>query len=471
MAPPRSTPRRVRAILRGVAYGLTLIGCSDRVLSNPGSLTSSTDSGAQAAEAGGAGTTGGAGAGTLIYRRNSIASLPDKSGGSTVRLAVQILGLSNVEVLEEQPTGEFAASIVAGPPLEAGAARAPIGLAVDDMNGDGLDDLLVADTLGNWIAWGKSDGTFAGSDTDPLVQSFLASPDVSFMPTASGDVLVGGLVTSFEASARVAPATSWGQPLDIAIPTPWINAPVSPQFFALQPAGGGFTELVYVGASRLNLFDLSQVASGTVPLLGSLTQSVVAAPYLEAFASFDHAQVLSVAGCSPLVVGVGVFSNHPNGVPRQLERLIIQSATYATEELATPFDVVSLAVVGGASGDAIVGVIGEQGTSGVFAAYRVTGCDQWLPLGSVPTDFGWRSPPAPHWGEGGPLVPKTDGVQILGLRATDPATPGDNRYRFLHYDGYDVRLWEVGVTDAQPPTARFTSRKSIVHTDRTDLAF
>jgi hypothetical protein len=183
---------------------------------------------------------------------------------------------------------------------------------------------------------------------------------------------------------------------------------------------------------------------------------------LTPFDAFDHLQVLPLPGCLQSAVGVGAFANSPAGVPRQLEQIVFQGTTYVVTEIPTDFDVITLSVVIGPNGDVIVGFLGSKGSSTLFGAFRITDCNQWMSLGNITTDFAWRTPSV-H-------VSKTDGVQLLGLREADLVT-GSSRYRFLHYDGYDVRSWEVEVTNAQPPTGSLSFRQVPIHADRSDVSF
>jgi hypothetical protein len=459
----RSSARRSIAT-RGTGFGAVLCAVHGMIVAGCGDASMGvTDSAVPAivSDGGGGQAALHTGAGTSIYRRNSIVPLRDTLDGSAMRLVVQVLGLSDVEILEEQPTGDFTAAAVPAPPIDAGTARIPIGLAASDVTGDGIEDILVMDTVGNWLARGVVDGTFAATDVDPRMRSFLATPELAFLsPGDGGDVLVGSLIGSFEVETR-APGAAWAEPVNVAVPWPWIDTTVSPQFVAIEPVGGD-SQLVVAGAARLNLFDMSRGVHGSITNLGALTQAAVFAPYVAPFDAFDHLQMLSLAGCDASAVGVGVFANNPAGVPRQLERLALSSTTYTIREISTPFDVISVGVVDGPDADAIVGVIGEQGSSSVFAAYRVSDCDTWTPLGTVPTDFAWRSP--------SPEVPKTDGVQMFGVQTMAPAADA-NQYRFLHYDGYDVRVWDIEVTNAQPPIASFSFKKMSIHGERKDLAF
>lgn len=407
----------------------------------------------------------GSGGGTLIYRRNSILLLSDVSTGAPLRFVSQELGLSNVEVLDEQPDGGFAASILSPPPLDGSASRVPIGLAVYDVTGDGLEDVLVSDTAGNWLAIGGSDGSFASVDAETMFGSFDPTPELAFLSGDGIGILTGGLTTSFQLELSAASTGSWSPPLEVSLPGPWLNVGVTPQVIGLADLDAGAPLLAFAGASQLDGFALADAGSAPITSTGTWKQASLFGPYVDAFDAFDHLQVLPLAGCGPTALGVGVFAGNPAGVPRQLEQLAFGSSTYSVQEISTSFDVDTLAVVPDSNGGAVVGVLGEAnegGDGGVFAAYRLTSCNAWLPLAITSTDFDWRSASA--------SVSKNDGVQLLGVDGGTSAN-GAERYRFIHYDGFNVRIWEADVLDGTSPTVMLSFDESAVHAERSDVAF
>jgi hypothetical protein len=77
------------------------------------------------------------GAGITAYRRNTLAFLSNGSDGAPVRLAAHVVGFYDLEVLTELATGGFSAGALAqAPPLDSGAIRFPLGIAVGDVDGD-----------------------------------------------------------------------------------------------------------------------------------------------------------------------------------------------------------------------------------------------------------------------------------------------------------------------------------------------
>ena len=199
-----------------------------------------------------------------------------------------------------------------------------------------------------------------------------------------------------------------------------------------------------------------------------MTQAPLTPPYLRAFDGFDHVQTLELESCASSAVGVGVFSG-VKGAPRQIEHIqLTGTSTYVTQEVPTLFDVITLAVVARNGSEAIVAALGQSN----FAVYRVTACNQWAPIATGATDFDWRAPPAPSFGANGPDVPKTNGVQILGAWSSDAIDGGViDHYQFFHYDGYDLRVWEVDLKGGQNVTGGFTFRRVAVHQDRNDFTF
>jgi len=399
--------------------------------------------------------TGESGSGTLVYRRNSLALLDGSGDGGAVRLAAQVLGLSSVELLEEGPPGIFTPRALQPPTSDAAGPRAPLGLVVLDLTGDGLDDVFVADSQGSWLAEGQPDGGFLAGADPPWTASFTAVPDLAIGQAPNGAVLVGGwdeaLELTFLGPANGAP----GAPLQVS--APWgLNVQITPRVVAAGSAAVPASRFLLAGDAQLAAYDLGDGGVPTAPA-SIMTQSQIHAPYLVPFDAFDHLAPLSASGCDPSAVGVGVFANASAGVPRRLEQLAFHDGSYDVTEIDSAFDVVTFAVVAGSSGESLVGALGMQGSSAVFAVYHVAACNQWSPLATVPTDFDWRAPSQ--------AVPQNDGAQILGL-----SVPGTARARFLHYDGYDVRSWDVEVSSVQPPTADVFFQKTSVHATRSDVA-
>jgi hypothetical protein len=418
------------------------------------------------------------GAGILTYRRDTLALLSDGSDRTSVRLVAQVMGLFTVEVLTELPSGGFSASPLAdAPSLDAGEPRFPIGVAVADVDGDGRNDVFVSDPLGNWVAQGQSDGSFAGAAPAPELATFPATSEPRFEPVGKTLVLLGTAGGDLFAASRQVPGGLWSAPA-VTPDNPLIDMtiPVCVTLPSEASATGKLICPVYWGryGKQFFLYDLSQIAQGIIPPPVAVAYTFFP-PYVVPFDSFDHFEHLPIPGCEGSLVGVGVFGDDVTSVPRRIERLTLDASSYTISELATPFDVITFDLVAEANGNAIAGVIGSSAAGSVFAAYRVTNCGDWVSLGSVPIDFDWRPVPAPGFGDGtgpkdaGVVVPKTDGVQLLGWRVSPGDASGSNRYRFVHYDGYTMRVLTVGVTNGTASMASFDVAQYALHSNRSDL--
>jgi hypothetical protein len=410
------------------------------------------------------------GAGITAYRRNTLAFLSDGSDGAPVRLAAHVVGFSQLEVITELPSSGFSAGpLAAAPALAPGLSRMPLGMAVADVDGDGRADVFVSDPSGNWVAEAQADGTFNGVAPGGELASLPSTSEPHFEPTAAGLVLAGAGAWDFFATTRQAPGTPW--PAPVTSPEGSLVNVTSPVCVTL-PSGAGLDFVCPTNWRRYGVqffsYDLSKIAAGAVPDPAGISYAFVP-PYVVPFDSFDHPARILLPGCDRTIAGVGIFEGDVGTVPRRIERLSVSDSAYSISELETPFDVITFGVVPGANADAIVGVVGSSSSGYVFAAYRATGCNDWAFLGSVPIDFDWRPAPAPGFGGPGAVVPKTNGVQVLGWRLQETAGTSTASYRFLHYDGYTVRVWTVGVSDGTTSSGSFDVAQFTLHSDRNDL--
>jgi hypothetical protein len=208
---------------------------------------------------------------------------------------------------------------------------------------------------------------------------------------------------------------------------------------------------------------MASIAEGVIPSPTAIAYTY-SSPYVVPFDTFDHVHKIPVSGCGTSAAGVGVFIDNPPGALRRIERLTVSADSYTMSELDTPGDVVTFDIVPGTASDAIAGVIEDSPDGSIFAAYQVTGCDNWTLLAGIQTDFDWRQVPAPGLGTGS-LIPKTEGVQIIGWRVNVDGMSTSNQYEFVHYDGYSVRAWTVDMADATIGFSLFQ-----LHSDRSDLS-
>jgi hypothetical protein len=402
-------------------------------------------------------------------------------GAAPVRIAAQVFGLSAVEVLTENEKGGFDPTALQPPPAVVSGAQAPVVplvLANVDVDLDGRDDLLVSTSLGHWFWPRGTEGTYGASATSALT-SALDGLDGSVggvseclelggPPAAPTLVLFCDVGLNFYTSGSQ--TTGWESPVLDQLPSWRLHNPilVSNRTLTLPAGGTDPTSLVYQSGVDLRLIRYTWAADGPLSSVGAMTQTPLTPPYLRPFDGFDHIQSLNLEGCSASAVGIGVFSG-VTGAPRQIEQVeLAGTTTFVTQEIPTAFDVTTLTVVAGSDGEAVVAALGP----GQFAAYKVTACNQWTQIAAGSTDFDWRAPPAPSFGANGPDVPKTNGVEILGARSTEVADAGAlEHFRFFHYDGYDVRNWQIDLVNHQNIAGGFSFRRIPVHEDRNDITF
>lgn len=410
------------------------------------------------------------GAGTSLYGRNALAVLrPADPADRRLTLAALVVGLSSVEVIREVGPGRFEASAVPAPPVGAGVAcrqRVPIDLTIADVDDDGVDDVVVMDTCGNWVAIGDSSGGFVGVLAERAMPAFPPFETIEQMTFDDGTrLIVAGYGDAANVVSRSPGQLAWTGPTVLSVPSPRLAVQVTRVFLPLSGLGSATPApaLLYQGKSRLHVYQRAE--AGGLVLGPSLLQTALEAPYVAPFEGFDHLEALASTGCAPAAIGVGVFGTQAKGVPRRLEWLNLGADGFITREIDDALDAGTLSVV--SAGDhAVVGVLGRDQGTDVFAAYRLESCDQWSRLLQEPTDFAWRAPPSPAFGAG-TFVPRTDGARLLGVRRTTD----DESYRFFHYDGYQLRVWELTVGAPSTVPTSVSQQEISLHEQRTDLAF
>lgn len=401
------------------------------------------------------------GAGTALYVRHQLARFTTTT--SNVKLAAAVVGLSNVEVLEVTPDGSVTSELVAPPASSNACPGAPIQVAVADVDADGLDDVLVMDTCGNWVALADGDGHYTAVPFDALLSPVPTWESFEHLDFADGtELLFGGDTWSGAWLGRGSPGVEFGGSEGFALPPPFLGAKVTHTFVALgaEADRGLDPPLLYQGGAALHRLERNGL---NLTLGATLVPEVIHPPYVRPFDAFDHLQKLELDACPPAALGVGIFTADVHGIPRALELVLPAATTFDTRELTTAGEIVTFAVV--SEGDtAVVGAIERSDAAYSFAAYRVTGCDQFELLAEAPVEFDWHAPAAPSFTGG--VLPKTDGVKLLGVAAGDGAEP----YRFYEYDGYDLRIFELSRSEPQGPFA-ISPRNVAVHATRDDLAY
>lgn len=400
------------------------------------------------------------GAGTLLYVRHQLSQLPTVSGSTL--LGAVVVGLSNVEVLRDLKTGGFSVQTIAGPPAPGACVRSPIQLAVNDINGDGLGDLVVMDTCGNWVALADASGDYRSVALDPALAGLGTWESFSSLTFDDGtEGLVGGADLGGMFATRATTQEPFGAAQPFSVPPRVLVTPVMRTFCTLKAwsEDQGGTALLYQTRGALQIM---QREGAELQVRRSLNQ-VVEPPYLVPFDAFDHLLPLELTGCGPQALGVSVFSSDVAGVPRALQRLELSAAGYSARLIQTTGEVITFGAVVEAT-SAVLGVIERRGDGYSFVVYRLSSCDDLQARGELTIDFDWRTPEAASFSTGS--VPKTTGVQLLGVEVSN-----GTRYRFYEYDGYVLRIFDVMFSTPLDPQATITLKEILLHETRTDLAY
>jgi len=425
--------------------------------------TPSVNSGHQKQPLAGSSNAPEGGAGTLLYVRHQLTLL---QSNDAQRFISVVVGLSNLEVLDKLADGRYSSQLIARPSTTAKACPgAPIAFAIDDVNADSVDDILVMDTCGNWVALGDSAGGYQSASLDPSLQPLNAWE--SFASITFGDtlhMLIGGNDTGGGFVTRETSEELFGHFADFRLSASPLNVKVTHTFVAVNSGLAGEIQplIYYQGAGSLQVMQRSGNGLSMGPTLSPLS---IQAPYLLPFSGFDHISALEPPGCTAAALGVGVFGTDVKGIARALQWIGLSDAGLDTREIKTSAEVVTFATVHNGQ-DTLVGVVERAGSAYSFAVYKVTNCNEFKLLGEEPVDFDWRMPPAPSFGA--KQVPKTDGLQLVGMA---DSSPSGTTYRFYHYDGYNLRIFSVEFATDTPEQVGLSEEEVGIHDTRTDLAF
>ena len=398
------------------------------------------------------------GGGPLLHWNSDLRLI--RSGVGASLLAV-VVGLTNVEVLT---LGEGSVTALAlAPPDPDGeecGRRFPITAEAGDINGDGMDDVLVFDPscYGNWVGIARGDGTFATRRWGDVLPEFPTNPFL-FM----SDLDLDGKREIISANSR--------------------------GVFGLGNAGGvwrRFSGASFPGPPNLAETSTTAIAIGMnvppsmlvfqrgeyldfLPVLGSGAEMSLGAPiprpqtptrYLKPFMGYDH--LVPVPGCDATAIGVGLFDRTVGEVPRRVQLINVYSETHKAEEFNVGIDVVAAVLVPRPSrSDAIVGLIGRAGDGHRFVVTRLADCSTFTKAADWPVEFDWRAVESPQ-GYSERQVPKQLGVRMVGLASHDGSTVD-----FIHYDGYDLRRFRA----SESGTWTLLHSRFALHADRKDLAW
>jgi hypothetical protein len=168
-----------------------------------------------------------------------------------------------------------------------------------------------------------------------------------------------------------------------------------------------------------------------------------------------------------MALGVGLFDLVAGSIPRQIQilsfpALQVEAGHYAVHEMPLDLDVTTIAAIERADrGDVIVGLMGVRGSEDFFVLVQMTTCAEGTVLADLEVEFDFRTAPTPGMYET-TSIPKSKGVKFVTHRSTNPEV-----LSYVHYDGYDVRVFRARPTDAG---WQLSAEKYPVHDERNDLA-
>ncbi len=401
------------------------------------------------------------GGGTFLYPNAVLRNI--SLTNSMFAFAATEVGLTTVETVAWNGDDFVANEIQAVPPDDASCVRGPVALAVEDVDGDSNQDVLVLDPCGNWLALGDGSQTFEAhswGDFLPEVTADLFLADFSW-PTYTGKMLAA-LDNSQASIISSSNLHDWDGPMQIGFPQPTLSAQVTDVAVpSVGLTGPGSNELLVQGSRMLTTLPLDQTDSVIDVASSSSFQQTVTPPYLVPFDGFDHLAVISAPGCSTVALSVSVLVNSFAGteLPRTSALLTFGAGSYNVQQLETSYDDATTLSIIRQNDSTFVGMYGTRDGATVFELWRLSGCTQLEMLAELPVEFDWRTPAAPAFGVG-QVVPKTNGVELVAEQV------GDELW-FAYYDGFDVRL-----VRALQNTGGWTlaEQKYEIHATRSDLS-
>jgi hypothetical protein len=397
-------------------------------------------------------------AGTLVYPNNDLHQIPIP--GQSVAFVASTVGLSTVELVHEEDGG-FEALPLVSPPIENAdcSVRTPVATAVGDVNADGLEDVLVSDPCGNWVSVASSTGDFSSRPWTNVLPTIFAYPFLEALEASATTLIIAG--TESDLVQLAGTHGSWSGPSSLSLPFPYLSSQVTDLIGGPVSYDAGSEVLLVQSYQRLLEFPFDVTEGGIITSQPTILGQALQAGYLVPFEAFDHLAALTLPTCDPVMVGVGLFSMAAGPFPRTLQRVLVHPASFETEQIQTALDsITTLSVVTRESeGYALLLLLGSKGQQNMLDLWRYD-CAGFTELTQLPIEFDWRTPPAPLFGGSGSVV-KTEGVKLV---AVDLGAEID----FIHYDGYDVRVFGV----SQQGTGWVAvERKYSVHQTRGDLAF
>ncbi|WP_438040972.1 hypothetical protein [Sorangium sp. So ce128] len=397
------------------------------------------------------------GGGPLIHRSVDLAWLPARKAA----FVTAVHGLQTVEIVTLEP-GPAITALSA--PDQGGCKRFPVALASHDVNADGLDDVLILDpACGNWIALGQQGGGFGPAAWEDVLPALPPNPYLYAIPIPGEER--PAIVSSNEGAIAVARFRGAWERIDLSFLMPYMSSlHASDILAATAPLDAGGIEVAFQRGEFLTMLALTPAsaaaAASSIEARIDVPQELIGA--LKPHIGYDHLTSFVPDGCELFALGVGLYPPEAGDAPRRVHALRRAGGSFVAEQLPLSCDVTTFAVVHGGDGlEPVLGAVERCGDDGVFELARIVGCGERVEvLSQAKIEFNWRGAPAPP-SYSRPTLPRTSGVRLIADR------PAPTRVRFVHYDGFDLRVFTA--EDGDGWTIRST--KTSMHNDREDVSW
>lgn len=370
-----------------------------------------------------------------------------------------VVGFSTVEVITVSDESATSTPLKSPPNDSQCVMRAPMALALADLNGSHERQLVVQDGCGNWAAARSGPTSFTPFESSAIERT---SPSLYIEALGGGTMLAMG-------NDRVIEVFAPQQNSEASIPLfgASVGRKVTNIFAEMQDTPEEATTTLLAQHREALSLILLKLSKKVDVQNGPLLEQQVTPPYLRPFDSYDFLQDSSVPGCPRTAIGVGLFDLAAGPVPRRLQVLtfddaMLESGRFSVVELDDVADVVGVAKITlpqDSEFSQVMGALHRVKANYRFSIFGRVNCVKWMRLDTADIDFSIRTPPTPAWGEV-KRVPVTDHVVLLG------AVQSGGAIEFYHYDGYDVRI-----VSATPDRWTLKQRIENIHAERTDLSF
>jgi hypothetical protein len=319
------------------------------------------------------------GSATLLYWHTDLSSL-GSCGGDALLVALTPHA-NKVELLRKTSRGDISVEPLV--PASSSCTPSPVQMAVTDVDGDGLDDVVVMDSgdCGNWYAlqgdacrfsahsWSEAFPPIAAmpwmaawSDPSSGRRRLLAASygNVGIMEHAAGDSRWHALAPPPIVNDDVIGQTDAS---DVAV---FMQDPIAANDAILFQEGNGAAALVAI---------VEQPTTMATTLASSVPFGQERLQYLQPFQDLDQLKIVTDPTCGQFGLGFGAFAPSVGTVPRRLQLIRFDQTGYSTAELRKD-DGRSLAVTTGEDGAPLVAIVAADATSSarVLSMCSVNAC-------------------------------------------------------------------------------------------------